>query len=1131
MTALNRCRTLAAMVVMASLASIVGAQEWWERPWDDKVAPNPDRTRNWYLPSVNEMGGTPEKDNQRDISKSLGRIRKFDEQTLYRLFELRDVAEVMSLKGGFAAAAAEQARPHFAQAQRLIGEAIPLQKAGNIPAAREKINAAIQQLNQGETIAERAIAILAARQHVQHLRNAAAIAQMPELEADIAAMEKRIEADVDARLGDLAAACARHQQLIDQLYARLKTIQATDEQRNECARMLDFYQYLLWCVAKGGNKQERFDGEQVMRDSSVSDLELGAVSTVARRLLDLDRRLRQVSNRMSALAGQPVTASVSDRISARTRYPIDDLNYFTRSKFGILRSPRLMDNNPADWSFNYTHPQADAFSVAGRWQFQIDPKVIGHTAGWFRSDFDDSGWRNLYAPNAWERQGVSDWNPLQNMQLASKLATGQEIPLIDRNRNPRGAENNEHRHYNGMAWYRKTVVIPANWAGSDVSLRGRMGGVFKVYLNGQPAPDRWQSGGNLRIPASAIRFGQPNLLALAVYNYNGNGGLTEGPLWMVREGGTAETRMTAIGGGYVTEEQYGTPQGVVRNATMIGSMTPASILASDAQSLHLWGWSMKGYAVPTTASFATADGVQTVVLDSTKPITTGAAMTQNWLLLNVGAGYGHPIVVVFQRKPSQINWRSEPLTEGLVAEFPQSVGQVAIVRAGRNGKPLQELIRSAQFWSRAALAYPEHASELWRVDKGRANLPFEVMGQFELAYNYHRIADEWNTQPLEIAALPMLASYAIDYHYPGFREGDWQKTEVPVSYQSFAHGEFRAKPGTNRLSYQTPVADNATLWRGVGTLFRNEVMGRAASVMKRWGMNNDRAGLAMHMDWDITFFRGFGLDIVPPTDKAWADLDTIVQQRVKEDLLLILLDFSNDQLGDKDSNYFPHTGGYLRDKPETIQTLARFWKTVALRYRDVSPRHLAYNYNNEPCTIDPEMFNRLIREITRAIREVDQEKWITIDFGDGWANGDHAFATIPTGDPRTVYQYHLYYKHDNIIEGRTPELFYPSWDRAAPTFSNTQEQFANRLLDSVIYQVVHAVPVWCGEFGGSINNPNQEMLLWTEDHCNWMERMGHGWNWWNFDGTSYGRTGLMAGEITSPAVLVLKRFAHRRGDF
>ena len=70
------------------------AAEWWEQPWDHKVAPNPDKGRAWYLESVNDLGGTPEKDNQRDIAKSLGRIRKFREQTLFRMLQARDMAEV-----------------------------------------------------------------------------------------------------------------------------------------------------------------------------------------------------------------------------------------------------------------------------------------------------------------------------------------------------------------------------------------------------------------------------------------------------------------------------------------------------------------------------------------------------------------------------------------------------------------------------------------------------------------------------------------------------------------------------------------------------------------------------------------------------------------------------------------------------------------------------------------------------------------------------------------------------------------------------------------------------------------------------------------------------------------------------
>lgn len=1118
--------------ILAIVTAHAAAQEWWEGPWDYKVAPKPGANQNeaWYLDSVNDLGGTPERDNHRDISKGLGRIRKFRVQTLHRLNELRDVAELMEMRGPMAAAAAE-ASPHFDRAEALLREAIDLQKSGQTAAARERIDAALRELRDGERIAETAIAIQAERRHVQHLRNAASYAGMPDLKEPIDAMERQIAATMAASVADLPGTLADLRVRIDALRGKVAAPGIDAAAREEFSRMLELYDYLLACVTEDGPREERYDGERYLRDAEVSDLTLEATSALARRAQQLRFRLRQLSGQMSALTGEPASDSLGDRISAKLGWPIDDLDYFTRSKFGIVRSFRLMDNHPWDWEFNYTPREADAISLAGLWLFRLDPAFEGDEEGWQAADAAMEGWRTLYAPNGWERQGVHDWNPIANLQRTHRRVTGQDLAF----REDRGYENSEHRHYNGVAWYRKTVFVPQAWEGSDVRLEcAGLGGRFRVWVNGRSAGDTWQSGRAIRIPADAVRFGQPNTLAVACYNEAGNGGFTEGNLWLVRGGGTATWRMTPLGGGWANEETFGTAEGPVRVNTVLSSASPACLLATDDDALHLWGWAMKGYTSPDEAVFAGEDGLRRVVLDGDKRVATGEEMAQNWLLLHVPTvegGQGRPVVVVFQRRPREIRWSADALREGITATFDGPAGQVGLVHPGRTGDDVAVLVERARLWSQALRAYPEHASEFWTVDSGRANLPFEIMGRFTLLYNYHTTSDDWGTEPLEIAALPILSSYALDYGYPGFAEGDWQRTGVPVTYQAYAQCEFRAKPGTDRLTYEAPAADNRTLWRGVGTLFQ-EVWGPAAETTRRWGSNNDRAGFAFHQDWHTQLTDGFALRVRPQDYEEWTELDDTVAIHRRAGLFMFILDFSNDQERDPQSLYYPHSGGYLRDRPENITNLGEFWKAIATRYRDVPADLLGYNFNNEPCTIDVETYDTLIRTMTAAVRSVDTEKWITIDFGDGWAQADFVFATRPTGDPKTAYNYHLYYKHDRIIDGRAPELFFPQYNEEQPLhWNNSLDLFVHRIEDTFVYQAVHHVPVWCGEFGGSINNPNQEMLIWCEDYLAILERMGHGWSWWNWNGQAYGRTGLQDGDMVNPVVLVLKRFMDRKGAF
>ena len=381
-----------AFLAVGGMLANAALGQWWTRPWDYKVSPNPDKKRQWYLPCVNDMGGTPAKDNQRDISKSLGRIRKFRVQTIYRINELRDISELLAMSKGPAAETIAKAAPMFDKAETLIKQAIALQKSGKTADARAKIDSALKLLSEGETVMETAIAVIADRRHVQHLRNAAGQAGMDALGDDIDKLAAGIESAARARVGNQAKACAEQKAMISLLRRKLRDLKVPASLRREFRDALDLYEYLLLCVSKSGNRQENFGGEKYLRDAETSDLELGAVSTVARRVEQLRFRLRQLSNRMSAAAGKPVTDSISDRISAKGGFPIDDLDYFTRSKFGIVRSVRLMDNHPWDWEFNYTPTDADAFSVSGWWAFKVDPKFDGQRQGYHKADFDDSDW-------------------------------------------------------------------------------------------------------------------------------------------------------------------------------------------------------------------------------------------------------------------------------------------------------------------------------------------------------------------------------------------------------------------------------------------------------------------------------------------------------------------------------------------------------------------------------------------------------------------------------------------------------------------------------------------------------------------------------------------------------------------
>jgi beta-galactosidase len=141
------------------------------------------------------------------------------------------------------------------------------------------------------------------------------------------------------------------------------------------------------------------------------------------------------------------------------------------------------------------------------WRFQSDPKNIGVNEGWYQSDYDDASWRTLKVPGYWEDQGVTDVN---------------------------AAALDAKRPYDGYAWYRCAVEIPAAMEGKPLVMElGAVDDMDVTYLNGaeigkttSSTPGHWQTPRQYPVPAGVVKFGGLNRLAVRVFDQKGNGGMT-----------------------------------------------------------------------------------------------------------------------------------------------------------------------------------------------------------------------------------------------------------------------------------------------------------------------------------------------------------------------------------------------------------------------------------------------------------------------------------------------------------------------------------------------------------------------------------------------------------------------------
>lgn len=141
-------------------------------------------------------------------------------------------------------------------------------------------------------------------------------------------------------------------------------------------------------------------------------------------------------------------------------------------------------------------------NLEGSWRFRL-----GEDWGWKNPGYDDRRWTVVTVPAFWETQGFRD--------------------------------------FDGVAWYRREVRIPASLAQSElVFLAGRIDDVDEVYINGRRIGgtgtfgvyNQRETHRDLRaytVPAGLLRPDADNVIAIRVEDRFMHGGITDGPIGFV----------------------------------------------------------------------------------------------------------------------------------------------------------------------------------------------------------------------------------------------------------------------------------------------------------------------------------------------------------------------------------------------------------------------------------------------------------------------------------------------------------------------------------------------------------------------------------------------------------------------
>ena len=954
------------------------------------------------------------------IAKSLARIQKLEDQSIYLMRRFRPADQIVSFDENLPWRRAERtAAPLLERARSIITtRAIAAQKASKFADAIGAANEAGDLISAAEAPVLAATAIYTAQRQFTHLENVSALLgkEAPSVAADLAELRTLLQSAAEA-----------HAQL---------------------------------------------DWPSAMKATA-----------------RVDEKAREIRGRIEAAAAKAPAALVRG---------IGMLDASPEDRFGWFNARDLMGNDPVNWPFVIAPPSGGYIDLSGHWDFKTDPDNVGESQGWMAGPVE--GWKKLFAPQAWEYQGILDENLKGSRALFNSDTTGADKP------------------YNGFGWYRKSVLLPADWQGKKVSIiPGDVYNWCRIFINGKPIHDGYKRPGrigpfkrfrldppHIEIPADVLKPGQPNTIAIQVYNHDRFGGIAIGPVGIYVDGAAPKTVETAGPMSFAYEHGYPAAGGRTQRYTFLASaMSPAVVVATDGNVLDLWGWEAKGYGPPQTVEFNTTNGFKS------EPLGVGFAMlaggnwmpADTWLMVR---GPGGSTLVVPATRPQSLTWHRA--SSGYMTLSIEFVGTAtaAVLQFPAGADLSQETCRN---WARILRHYPVSSSQLTRTTDKPGVLAQAVR------YNYVDLSIPNERAAAPAAPLPMLASYAIDYKHPNVSAANAKATE----YRSGMYGAvYRLAVEADTIQYETPAADRSKMLKGVGELFaRNNVANNVHGGLSErglfqrmadWGMDHCRYALAFAADWDLQIVQRMGGPVLDD-EARWKRLDELVKNCNDAGVQMMLCSFTEI----RSRNWLAN--------PQQEKNVFEMWRRIAKRYASLPQWAISYDFFNEPAYMNRDHWNRIMKELTAIMRSEDKTHTLVWEAADGWAQPFWCMWMEPVKDDNVIYSFHHYGKH----WGYAYDEYYPGYKS---TFEWTQ---ADPYLEAILWSIKHNVTIHCGEFGISMIQPGHDGETWLDDHLGMFERFGIGWNWWNYSGEDIYRTGLAAGNRISPFVPIMAKWAAKSG--
>ncbi len=173
------------------------------------------------------------------------------------------------------------------------------------------------------------------------------------------------------------------------------------------------------------------------------------------------------------------------------------------------------------------------------------------------------------------------------------------------------------------------------------------------------------------------------------------------------------------------------------------------------------------------------------------------------------------------------------------------------------------------------------------------------------------------------------------------------------------------------------------------------------------------------------------------------------------------------------------------------------WREIAQYYRD-NNTIVAYELLNEPnmhrqVEGTPSDWNALARKLTAAIREVDS--YHTIMVGPiAWSSSKGFDSLEPTGDPNTIYTFHMYQPHTFTHQGVRNQKVGIAYPGVIDGRMVDKQVLRELMIQATEFQQKYQLPrLYVGEFSAIIWAPEDSAYHYLRDLLELFEEAG--WDW------------------------------------